>query len=545
MKKISLLSALTVSTMLSACGGGGGGGYGNVPNTTLPNVVNPTAYNAQITSMQATDETNTKALVEYSETNTPVTLRLNKRMMAARSSETEIDQTRVDAALAKFENMHKVLIEQVFEGCTKDSLMQAIRLSGYDVGNIPNDVANSDDLTIWTNWIKENIDELSLKAQRIYDMYGEVKNIAQDNAIINVVNMDAHQDSYVSFKLKDDGTIETLHFDVDIDSSDARRTDLKSNGNGIFVHEQPSYIYSVRLGDGLEVYIEDFNTLEYTKKHWDDFKGKLLANLDERIKEANGGYSDGDIEAFETIIKNLTFEGDFADNKCETGECTETKQIYYAGSDNVETKVTYESKAKNSGLSYSDFGTVHIDGMEGFLPVNETFVFAGGMDAKRIKNKNAIQGDVQGDITFAGNAIATVIHQDYTGGERVENTKTFDGSANLVFNSGAETLTTKFDNWYDVTVTSNTNKDNYNITFENNTMSDEDKKYYQFNNDATYTVSDFVGGNKSTGSYGAVDIGYYGDNGVAEEATGYVAYGKNINTNKELNAQIGFGAVKQ
>ena len=163
------------------------------------------------------------------------------------------------------------------------------------------------------------------------------------------------------------------------------------------------------------------------------------------------------------------------------------------------------------------------------------------MDAKRIKNKDTIQGD----ITFAGNAVATVIHQDYTGEERVENTKTFDGSANLVFNNGAETLTTKFDNWYDVTVTSNTNQDNYNITFENNTMSDEDKKYYQFNNDATYTVSDFVGGNKSTGSYGAVDIGYYGDNGVAEEATGYVAYGKNIDTNKELNAQIGFGAVKQ
>lgn len=541
MKKISLLSALTVSTMLSACGGGGGGGYGNVPNTTLPNVVNPTVYNSQITSMQATDETNTKALVEYSETNAPTTYRLNKRMMAARSSETEIDQTRIDAALAKFENMHKVLIKQDFEGCTEDSLMQAIRLSGYDVGNIPDDVLTFDDIK---TWVEENIDELSLKAQRIYDMYGEVKNIAQDNAIINVVNMDAHQDSYVSFKLKDDGTIEKLHFDVDIDSSDARRTDLKSNGNGVFVHEQPSYIYSVRLENGPEVYIEDFNTLEYTKNHWKDFKEKLLANLEERIQESGQDYSDKRAE-FEAKINELEFEKDFANNKCETGECTETKQIYYAGSDNVETKVTYESKAKNSGLSYSDFGTVHIDGMEGFLPVNETFVFAGGMDAKRIKNKDAIQGDVQGDITFAGNAIATVIHQDYTGEERVENTKTFDGSANLVFNSGAETLTTKFDNWYDVTVTSNANKNNYNITFENNTMSDEDKNYYQFNNDATYTVSDFVGGNKSTGSYGAVDIGYYGDNGVAEEATGYVAYGKNIDTNKELNAQIGFGAVKQ
>ena len=44
---------------------------------------------------------------------------------------------------------------------------------------------------------------------------------------------------------------------------------------------------------------------------------------------------------------------------------------------------------------------------------------------------------------------------------RIENTTSFDGIANLVFNNGSETLTTNFDKWYNVTVTSNTNKDNY------------------------------------------------------------------------------------
>ena len=35
MKKLSLIAALTFSTMLSACGGGGGG-HGYIPPTTLP-----------------------------------------------------------------------------------------------------------------------------------------------------------------------------------------------------------------------------------------------------------------------------------------------------------------------------------------------------------------------------------------------------------------------------------------------------------------------------------------------------------------------------
>lgn len=35
MKKLSLMAALTLSTMLSACGGGGGG-HGYIPPSTLP-----------------------------------------------------------------------------------------------------------------------------------------------------------------------------------------------------------------------------------------------------------------------------------------------------------------------------------------------------------------------------------------------------------------------------------------------------------------------------------------------------------------------------
>ncbi len=40
MKKLSLIAALTLSTMLSACGGGGGGGHSFLP-PTIPDITNP------------------------------------------------------------------------------------------------------------------------------------------------------------------------------------------------------------------------------------------------------------------------------------------------------------------------------------------------------------------------------------------------------------------------------------------------------------------------------------------------------------------------
>lgn len=101
-------------------------------------------------------------------------------------------------------------------------------------------------------------------------------------------------------------------------------------------------------------------------------------------------------------------------------------------------------------------------------------------------------------------------------------------------------MTTDFskDGWYNVVVTSNASQDNYNIKFNG----EPQDTMYKFNNT---NVNDFVG-NKADGSYGAVDIGYYGETkDKPTEAAGYVAYGERYNNGTNLHAQIGFGAVKQ
>lgn len=64
---------------------------------------------------------------------------------------------------------------------------------------------------------------------------------------------------------------------------------------------------------------------------------------------------------------------------------------------------------------------------------------------------------------------------------------------------------------------------------------------YQFNNTE---YKDFVG-NRGGSDYGAIDIGYYGDNGNPTETAGYVALGERVENNIDLHAQIGFGAVKK
>ena len=149
------------------------------------------------------------------------------------------------------------------------------------------------------------------------------------------------------------------------------------------------------------------------------------------------------------------------------------------------------------------------------------------------------QIQLQQPMTFEGTAVAALNYQDETGDDRVEHPKNYEGTANLVFDSGKETLTTDFSKkgWYNVVVTSNASQDNYNIQFNG----EPQDAMYKFN---TTSVNDFVGAGTNS-SYGAVDIGYYGETkDNPTEATGYVAYGERIRPSVDLHAQIAFGAVK-
>lgn len=515
MKKLSLIAVLTLSTMLSACGGGGGGS-GHIPTTTLPDINTVTNNETSMTTQKFSN--GEKRIELYQNAENQATTFPGRRM--ARTLAT-IDKTAVNEAYSK---MSDLLINGNNAANTQE-LRRSLLLAGFSKDELP-----ASDLE---NWVKIHANKIKNKAQTVWNMYGVEKEISIDNAKFNVVNIDAKQDSYISFSVDNKGKIQKLHFDVDKDSADSRNMSLSRTGDGKFERTGQMLIYGVKLENGQEVRLEFFEKPENIAQ----LQNMLIAELYDNKEQGNfDGSGDADklVSDAETWIKTLTL----ADFDSYNEENAPNKNAYSEGQE-AKTTVTYTSYAKDlndkKGLQYADFGTVKIGSMEGNVPVNETFVFAGGMDAKRIS-----ADDLQGKMEFAGTAVAALIHQDETSGERVETTDSYNGTANLVFDGGQETLTTKFDGWYNVVVNSNDAKDNYNIKFEGT----PDNEMYKFNNTS---VNDFVGNRGNGGSdYGAVDFGYYGDTkDNPTEAAGYVAYGEHIKNNVNLHAQIGFGAVKK
>lgn len=527
MKKLSLIAALTLSTMLSACGGGGGGGHGYIPPTTLPDNpdnpdINACATNPE-TCMTTKKFSNAEKRIELWQNAEAQTFSGRRMLNAARNSD-------ADSVTTAYNNMYTFLVEGNLDTATDETLLKSLLLAGFKKDELP-----TVDLE---NWVNINANEIKNKAQTVWDMYGTEREVSIDNAKLNVVNIDAKQDSFVRFTVDKDGKIEKLHFDVDMDRADSRNLTLDRTGEGTFTRKGQMLIYGVKLDSGPEVRLELFEKPTDIKKLQNMLIAKLNENKEEWVIQGMPENQIDQLIADSTAwIETLTL----ADFDKYTEEDAPNKSAYSEGGE-ATTTITYTSKAKDlndkKGLQYADFGFVGIKGMEGTEEVNETFVVAGGMDAKRISKDDLIQ--LQQPMTFEGTAVAALNYQDKTGQDRVEHPKNYEGTANLVFDGGKETLTTDFskDGWYNVVVTSNAKQDNYNIQF-NGTPQDT---RYQFKNT---DVKDFVG-NKADGSYGAVDIGYYGETkDNPTEAAGYVAYGERLNPGINLHAQIGFGAVKK
>lgn len=538
MKKLSLIAVLTLSTMLSACGGGGGGGHSFVPPTTIPDnpsnpdeITNACSLNPE-TCMTSQSFSNAEKRIELYQNAEDQANTSGISLFSLLSDDTPTAQnTDADSVTTAYNNMRTFLIEGNLDNATDETLLKSLLLAGFNKADLPIDTLE--------DWVKINANQIKNKAQMIWDMYGVEREVSIDNAKLNIVNIDAKQDSYVQFTVDESGKIQQLHFDVDMEHADSRKMTLNRESDGVFTRTGQMLIYGVKLENGDEVRLELFEEPE----NLDKLKNMLLAELNDNKEEwiLNGTPSykaDEWLEAGKTLINGISDLDAFKGHKESDAQ---PGDAYSEGSETT-TIITYTSKAKDlndkKGLQYADFGYVTVDSMEGETPVSETFVVAGGMDAKRISKDDLIQ--LQQPMTFEGTAVATLIHQDETGEKRVETTDSYNGTANLVFESGKETLTTKFsqNGWYDVVVTSNANGNNYDIQFSGEPTNEK----YKFNNT---DVKDFVGAG-ADGAYGAVDIGYYGDSKTnPTEAAGYVAYGERLEPSIDLHAQIGFGAVKK
>ena len=591
MKKLSLMAALTLSTMLSACGGGGGG-HGYLP-PSIPggNPDQPVVSCTGVTCMTNEGLSNSAKRSELYNTATGGKTRMK---MFARSGGNLIDEA--------FTEMKTQLIDNPINENDAESLRPYLILAGFE--NLPEKEADLKD------WIVNRKHMIKRHAEKAYKMYGTEKNVYLDNAKLHLVDGGVDQDSFINFTVDQNnrsGNAPTIT-GIEIAESDfgaeAISSTLISTKGTEFKGSDKLHTYNYYYtgnNSGPRLYIEISGYDGDKKPDLDFIKEKLQLKLRERVEENKITCDNGSSECQEMLE-----EGKWQTIAEKISQLTED-DLEYAHSDNpkilgykeVDRTIVanYQSYAQKIGgiegnnLLYSDFGLVKWDETRTNTKdetdkeeIHANRVFAGGYDALKVTP------DKNQTMHFEGDAVAGVNYKQITTSDDLvdgsSSTLLLNGKASLDFNQGNETLTANFNNWYDVNVTKNLDGSN-SIKFSNGDKKDfgvgiegsatkNDFKFKgfesnKFDNDLgasnaeyksegydTYEHKNFIKENwdtNSEGYTGAMDIGYYGKDGTPSEATGYVMYhtesknnpaaGSTNNLVDVLEMQLGVGMQKQ
>lgn len=238
----------------------------------------------------------------------------------------------------------------------------------------------------------------------------------------------------------------------------------------------------------------------------------------------------GEIEAIQFVRGNHTYNPEAMYKRIERdGDSNEFK---FAANNQVTGGFIVNSYAADLGLSYADFGVITPSAGSTYngQPLDNVAIpYAGGYMVKNIDKTT-----VTDSITFKGTA-AGMVEAPNSVGSRMN---IRDDNATLVLANGRETLSAKFDNWYNVTVVNNFNYDNRieSVTFDGgDNISDKKFKLAQTGNVGTQ------------GAY--FESGYFGDDGKPSEAVALFQYQQNVNPsdrdNGNVNLFMGFGGKTQ
>ena len=531
MKKLSLMAALTLSTMLSACGGGGGG-HGYIPPSTLPD--NPDQPVVSCTGVTCMTNEGLSNSAKRSELYNAATGGRTRMKMFARSGENPIDDA--------FTEMKTQLIDKSIDENNAENLRPYLILAGFE--NLPENEADLKD------WIANRKYMIKRHAEKTYEMYGTEKNVYLDNAKLQLVKGLAKQDSFINFTLDNQKNISGIEIAESDFGAEALTTNLTYNGTN-FTGTQIIHTYDYKPHTNRRLYIEISGYDENEKPDLDFIKEKLLLKLEER-KEERSGNDNNEYAQYEEEIRNDII------NLPETvlNDLKVVRKEYTA------TYTSYAKDLKNGvnggNLLYSDFGLLQItEKTEG----DQTRVFAGGYDNNLIKHPEKIETN----MTFVGDAVGGVNYVTRDSHDNIisSTTKVLEGEANLKFEDGKETLTASFNNWYDVTATKE--KDGTgSISFENGDRITDNRFKFKGINDTfgelgnngsykddgynKYVNTDFIRENwdkNEDGYTGAMNMGYYGKDGTPTEATGYVMYHESHPDTSSVEMQLGVGMQRQ
>ena len=534
MKRLSFVAALTLSTMLSACGGGGGG-HSFIPPSTLPdNPDNPSVTCEGVTCM-TNDGLSNKAkrneLYKKAFGTTAYSLQRARTDTTAEIPEQDINKA--------YETMHSALTGTSLN--TSDpNLRQNLILAGFE------DYLPETDAEL-QEWAKKRQYMIKRHAEKMYNMYGKEEPVYLDNAKLHLVEETANQDSFINFTIDDKKNINGIEISENDFCAASLSNNLSKTGENTFAGNDKLHIYEFQYGGG-RLYIEISGYDENTEPDLALIKEKLQLKLQERIAENLLTGDDSLLNMKDTISKDIA---DLTDTTTLDHEILDRK---------IDT--VYTSYAKNlrngfGNLLYSDFGLIKWDETrtgadpDDIEKIHANKVFAGGYDTMKVDPTKFASLEFTGDAVGGVN-YKKIIDGDY--GIVESDTLQLDGGkATLKFANGEEKLNVTFNNWYDVDVTKNLNTNTGSISFSGGDKIDDNRFKFtglvsnnidgvkgngsqNFDGFDKYENTDFIKeawDKNSEGYTGAMDMGYYGKDGVPSEATGYVMYHEESLTNGE------------
>lgn len=538
MKKLSLMAALTLSTMLSACGGGGSG-HGYIPPSTLPdNPDKPVVSCTGVTCM--TNE----GLSNSAKRNELYSNALSASGISLFTSN-EVDSTDINNA---FTQMKKQLVDNSIDENDAENLRPYLILAGFE--NLPENEVDLKD------WISNRKHMIKHYAEKALEMYGTERNVYLDNAKLQLVSETAKQDSYINFTIDQNSrsgsapTITGIEISEHDLGAEYLNTTLASKSGNNFEGNDKLHIYEFPYGGG-RLYIEISGYDENTEPDLALIKEKLQLKLQERIAEDSLAGDDTLLNMKDKVSKDIAL----LENTDSLNHEIIDRKI-----DTVYTSYAKDLKNGTGNLLYSDFGLVKWDETRTNTEdssdkeeIHANKVFAGGYDAMKVDPKKFAS------MNFKGDAVGGVNYKKIVDGDNgivASDTLLLEGGkAELAFANGEEKLNVTFNNWYNVDVTKNLNTNTGSISFSggekitdkqfkftglasNNVDGVKGNGQQNFDGFNEYKNTDFIkeAWDKDSGYEGytgAMDIGYYGKDGTPSEATGYVMYHEESLTNGE------------
>ena len=492
------MAVLALSTMLTACSSGGsgggssfipgtGGGGSSIPVTSLPDgsTVPESGTSIRTVNNSQRRTANYENAVEAVGSTTTGVAVLSTKATSNTTAE-EINNA--------YSNMNKILVNQDFANATKEDILLSLAMAGEDIEGLKD--KSLDD-------IKTAAQDLTIKskAEDVYARLGTERDLSLKDVTFYDPEyaLDKADGAIYNFIIDKDGNLTGLQ---ETDDGGASVMKFNRSGNGVYKNNEGLVNYGFVYKDEYGRIYEEELTLP---------KSTSIDDVKKALKEATqahwGTEPKETMDAILAFIDTLDLTNGLMDeNVCEAqGNCA------YKDNEVSTVTVQLDNKGKDVGLKYADFGTITYDIKAGNESGKDIALFYGGYDKLSAKASNLPQDTT---MNFEGKALANVESDDIS--------KLYNGTANLTFEGGKETLVADFTDWHKVTIETDDSKPSgYAFTFENTPT------------DTNFTVP--------SGGQEAVDIKYYGENPKnPAEFAGSAFYEQGA-----FNAEMVFGGTRK